>query len=229
MPGRIEACSARTPAPLESAVMKTPLSVSYRGVERFPDVDARVERWIEKLENLCRDTIEFRVAIEAPQGRGREQRPYRVRVIASVPGEDVRVGNNPPNAKRRGSLILAIDEAFRAVRRRLQDRVRLQRSEVKSHETKEPARVVRLVPEERHGFIRTADGRDLYFHANSVVNGAFEDLRRGSAVRYREEEGREGPQAANVVVDRGRRADLPPLRPTVRAVKRRTAARRRGR
>jgi cold shock CspA family protein len=50
------------------------------------------------------------------------------------------------------------------------------------------------------GRIRSADGRYVYFHRNSVINADFESLQEGDEVRFDEEAGDEGPQASTVRV-----------------------------
>jgi cold shock CspA family protein len=49
-----------------------------------------------------------------------------------------------------------------------------------------------------YGFIETADGREVYFHRNSVRDDAFEHLTVASEVRFVEEMGEKGPQAKRV-------------------------------
>jgi cold shock CspA family protein len=56
---------------------------------------------------------------------------------------------------------------------------------------------VRLFPEDGFGFLEAPDGREVYFHRNSVLEG-FETLEVGSEVRFAEEQGIEGPQASTV-------------------------------
>jgi len=53
---------------------------------------------------------------------------------------------------------------------------------------------------ERDGFIATADGQELYFHRNSVLEDAFDRLEVGTEVRFAEEQGNEGPQASTVAL-----------------------------
>jgi cold shock CspA family protein len=40
--------------------------------------------------------------------------------------------------------------------------------------------------------------REIYFHRNSVLDGAFAQLEAGSEVRFAEETGEKGPQASSV-------------------------------
>jgi len=68
--------------------------------------------------------------------------------------------------------------------------------------------VARLFPEDGYGFLRTSEGREIYFNERSVLKGAFPRLRVGSLVRFAEEAGDEGPQASTVTPLR-RRAEVP--------------------
>jgi cold shock CspA family protein len=63
--------------------------------------------------------------------------------------------------------------------------------------------VTKLFRDEGYGFIKTREGRDIYFHRNSVLHHDFDRLTIGTAVRFEEEEGEKGPQATSVqVVDK---------------------------
>lgn len=50
-----------------------------------------------------------------------------------------------------------------------------------------------------YGFIKPDEGdKDVFFHAHSIVDGTFDDMREGDAVTFDIEEGDKGPSAANV-------------------------------
>lgn len=55
-----------------------------------------------------------------------------------------------------------------------------------------------LFPLEGDGFVETPDAREVYFHANSLVDDPFERLAIGDEVRFVEEPGESGPQATTV-------------------------------
>jgi cold shock CspA family protein len=57
---------------------------------------------------------------------------------------------------------------------------------------------IKISAEEDYGFIATPDGREIYFHRNSVINNAFDRLSVGSEVRFAEELGEKGAQASTV-------------------------------
>jgi cold shock CspA family protein len=44
------------------------------------------------------------------------------------------------------------------------------------------------------------DGREIYFHKNSVLDDKFKTLEVGTEVRFAESNGDKGPQASTVVV-----------------------------
>jgi hypothetical protein len=47
-----------------------------------------------------------------------------------------------------------------------------------------------------HGFLETADGRGTYFNQANVLDGHFDRLRVGTAVRFAEEAGDRGRKPA---------------------------------
>ena len=97
---------------------------------------------------------------------------------------------------------MALRDAFDAARRQLQDYARRQRADTKVHVEPPHGRVSKLLPD--YGFLTTPDGREIYFHRNSVLGDAFETLAIDTPVRFVEEEGDKGPQASTVrIVDGG--------------------------
>ena len=49
----------------------------------------------------------------------------------------------------------------------------------------------------------TPDGREIYFHRNSVLEPGFDRLDMGAEVRFAEEQGEQGPQASTVHISKG--------------------------
>jgi cold shock CspA family protein len=58
--------------------------------------------------------------------------------------------------------------------------------------------VTQLDPLGEFGFLETGDGREIYFHRNSVLENGFSRLNVGARVTYVEEMGDKGPQASTV-------------------------------
>jgi cold shock CspA family protein len=161
-----------------------------------PAIETELQHKAAALETYFERLSGCEVTLEAPAiAHHRKGGPFVVRIRMTVPGKELVVDRQAEE-----ELPLAIREAFDAARRVLEDYVREMRGAVKTHEPPAVARVVRLSPELDHGFIETADGREIYFHRNSVLNNGFERLSVGSEVRFAEEEGEKGPQASSVIV-----------------------------
>jgi len=175
--------------------MERPLALSTRGVEMTPAIEEEIHRRVAALERFYPRLVGCSLAVEGPGLHHRQGGPYDVRLDLRVPdAEPIRI-----DQQRQEKLACALDGAFDVATRRLQDLLRLQRGEVKRPAAAMiPARVARVVPGGDHGFLATADGREVYFHRNSVL-GDFDALVRGSEVRFHEEAGDEGPQASTVV------------------------------
>lgn len=179
--------------------MQIPGQVTFRGMPPSAAVEAKVENELRKLER-CSDRItSCRVVIEQPERRHHKGNLFHVRIDLTLPGGELLVSREPTQHHAHEDVYVAIRDAFNAARRRVQNYVRRQRFDVKTHEERPAGKVIRLVEERDHGFIESADGHEVYFHRNSVLGDAFDALRVGSKVRFVEEEGENGPQASSVL------------------------------
>lgn len=185
--------------------MQIPPEISFRDFEPSDELRARVEDEIARLERFYDRITSCRVVVEQPHRRRRSGNLFHVRIDLTVPGRELVVSRDPGDDESRRDPIVAIEQAFAAMQRQLEDHAREIRGETKTHEPVPRGRVARLFPGEGYGFIETTDGRDIYFHENAVVDGGFEDLEVGSEVRFVEGRGVEGPQASTVRVIRTQR------------------------
>ena len=182
--------------------MEQPLQITAHNLALSQDVEAVIRREVAKLEQFYPRIINCRVLLDAehrfPAG---EVVAYGVRIDLTVPN-----GGLPTTRQTHEELLTAVQRAFDASRRQLEDHARIQRGEVGAPEVTPHGRVRLLFPWEGYGFLETADGREVYFHRNSVQDGAFDRLEVGLEVRFVEEPGEKGPQATTVApVFRGRR------------------------
>jgi cold shock CspA family protein len=98
---------------------------------------------------------------------------------------------------------VAVRDAFNAAVRLLEEHGRKKHGEVKTHEEALTGRIIKIFPESDYGYLMTPDSREIYFHRNSVLGDVrLEELKFGTEVSFIEEQGKEGPQAARVVVAR---------------------------
>jgi cold shock CspA family protein len=135
------------------------------------------------------------VTVGAPVDHHRKGGPFEVRVRLTVPGKEL-----VANHQFEEGLAAAIRETFDAIRRQLEDYVRERRGDIKVHEESAQARVAKLLRDQGYGFLETADGREIYFHRNSVLHGGFDHIELGTQVRFVEEQGEQGPQASTVTI-----------------------------
>jgi len=221
--------------------MTNPTQITCRNME----TSAAVEGWIReeagKLDEFYNHIMGCRVVVELPNRRHRWGNHYHVRIDLTVPGGELVVKREPSlhssiqqtHDQRvvkhlelkapHGELRQAIDDAFKAMGRRLQDYARRQRRDVKTHEPTPRARISKLLPTEDFGFLETPGGREIYFHRNSVLDQGFSRLKIGTVVTFVEEEGAKGPQASTVKLARNRHPRRTEAMPIVKAVASRRA------
>jgi len=187
--------------------MKLPLQVTFRDLESSPAISEHIKRRADKLDQFCDRIMSCRVAIEAPDRHTHRGTPrYSVRIDLKAPGVEL-VSSRTPQALLASDLHTGIDDAFADMERQLEDFTRKSRWDVKRHGGAPHARVAKLFRERGYGFLEATDGREIYFHQNSVLRGKWDHLEVGMEVRYAEEDGDKGPQASTVdVVGKARRA-----------------------
>ena len=180
--------------------MQIPLQITFRDIDQSDAVEARIRERAAQLEKFYDRITSCRVMVEAPHNSRNKGRLYHIRVDITVPGGEIVVRREPKAHHAHEDVYVAIRDAFKAAQRQLQDYVRRNRGEIKAHEAPPHGRVAKLFAHQGYGFIETADGNEIYFHRNSVTNGAFDQLEVGSEVRYVAAEGEsdKGPQTSTV-------------------------------
>jgi cold shock CspA family protein/ribosome-associated translation inhibitor RaiA len=178
--------------------MHLPLEIRFRDVPHSKRLEEHIR---EKADHLARffDSIQrCAVVVEAPHRKQRVGQRFHVRMNLVVPGEDLVVSHDAGRDEEHDDAGIAVNQAFRAMQRRLQDYVKRRRHAEKLHEQHPLGRIIRIVPEEDFGFIEAYDGRQVYFHRNSVIGDRFDELSVDMPVRFAEELGQKGPQACSV-------------------------------
>ncbi len=179
--------------------MQTPVQIDFQGMQATAGVRAAIEQHLAELERRYGRVTACRVMLKAPGGHHRTGGLYEVNIRLALPnGREVNVGRTPPADERHADLSFAINDAFKHARRRLQDQVRRLQGQVKQHEHQPVATVKTIDPSGEFGFLEAADGHEVYFHRNSVLDDAFGHLAVGTEVAFVEEMGEKGPQASTV-------------------------------
>jgi cold shock CspA family protein/ribosome-associated translation inhibitor RaiA len=188
--------------------MKIPPEITYRNLDKSEAIDTLVREKITKLEQVCDHISSCHIAIEKIHDRPRSGSPYRVRIDLTVPpGHELVAERNPSESTQYQPLDVVIRETFDAARQQL---VKLNQKQHDSGKGKNQeqsqeaiALVTKLFRERGYGFLKTLDGREIYFHQNSVLHDDFDRLEIGTGVSFSLEDGEEGPQASTVkIVDK---------------------------
>ena len=192
--------------------MILPVQTTFRNMDGSAAVAARVQEEANKLEKYFDRITSCRVIVEAPHRHHRRGGLFHIRIELRVPNKELVVAHEPTlkHEERRDwhkhlevegphkDVYVAIRDAFKAIRRQLKDYVRCLRHDVKTHCPAGRAKVLKLFPKEGYGFIETPDGREIYFHRNSVLNSAFEHIEIGAEVIFSEQAGDKGPHATSI-------------------------------
>ena len=189
--------------------MQLPVQIAFRGMASSDAIEDQVRARVAGLERFYDHIMGCRVVVESPHRRHHQGKLHHVRIDLTVPGEELVVSREPAEHHAHEDVYVAIRDAFDAAQRRLEDHARRQRGAVKAHEPRPRARVCRIFPTKGYGFVETPDGRELYFHCHSVLDGAFKQLAVGTEVEFAEEPGEQGPQASTVRLVGTRRRATP--------------------
>ncbi|MFY9626378.1 MAG: HPF/RaiA family ribosome-associated protein [Rhodoplanes sp.] len=178
--------------------METPVEIDFQGMHGTEAVHESIEAHVGKLEQRYGRVTACRVVVKGP-GAHHRTGLYEINIRLALPdGREVNIARTPKADERYSDLPFAINDTFRRARRRLQDHVRRMQGQVKQHEGLPVGSVTKLDPSGEFGFLEAADGREIYFHRNSVLDPGFSRLAVGTRVSFAEEMGEKGPQASSV-------------------------------
>ena len=180
--------------------MKLEPQITFRNFEPAPDAEAKIRERVDKLDEFCDQIMRCVVLVDMPHKHHRNGNLFQIRIDLMVPDDEISITREAAEHVENRDLDVAIRDAFKAAQRKLEDYVRRRRRWVKERADLPHARVRVLVPHADHGFLETLDGREIYFHRNSLVNGGFDDLGTGTEVTFVEELGEKGPQASTVQI-----------------------------
>lgn len=173
--------------------MKMTPQITLKNVPHSEAVEAKIREKIAKLDQFTDKIMGCRVLVEESQRRQHQGKLFSVRIDITVPGKELVV-----NRVENEDLYVAIRDAFDAGKRQLEEHTRKRRGDVKTHAETPTGKVAKIFPFDGYGFIATNDGREIYFHRNSVIEPNFDRLEEGAEVAFLEEQGKEGPQAVRV-------------------------------
>ncbi|HJS91568.1 MAG TPA: HPF/RaiA family ribosome-associated protein [Steroidobacteraceae bacterium] len=180
--------------------MILPLQITFRHMDPSPALEARIRELASRLDRFSQHIMRCHVIVEPPAHHKHQGFLYDFRIDITLPEEEIAIRHAHPADHAHEDPYVALRDAFRAARRRLEDYERQRRRDVKTHSASAHGWIRELDIERGSGRIETDDGRLIYFHRNSVLGSRFRELTTGTEVRFAEEAGDLGPQASTVHV-----------------------------
>ena len=181
--------------------MKIPLQITFRNMEPSEAVEAKVREKAEKLNHFFPHIMSCRVVVEFRHKHHHHGNLYEAHIDIKVPGKEIAVSREAGLDHAHEDIYVALRDAFDAAKRQLQDHSAQIQQQVKHHEAVPHGKIMQLNTEQDYGLIQTLDGREIYFHRNSILNASLDDLKVGDSVRFNEETGEQGPQASSVSLE----------------------------
>lgn len=113
--------------------MQTPLRITFQNTPPSDAIRRLIEEQADHLEQFFGRMTACHVVFKLPDGNHRNGGRYEVHVHIKMPGgHTVDVDHTPQLDERFADPQFAVSDAFRRARRRLQDRAKVMRNEVKS-------------------------------------------------------------------------------------------------
>jgi ribosome-associated translation inhibitor RaiA len=113
--------------------MRTPLRITFQNTPSSNAIRRLIEEQADHLEQFFGRMTACHVVFKVPDGNHRSSGLYEVTVHIKMPGgTTVDIDRTPSLDERFSDPQFAVSDAFRRARRRLQDRAKVMRQEVKS-------------------------------------------------------------------------------------------------
>ena len=179
--------------------MQAPVQIQFINMDSSEAVEQAVEKFAAKLEQNYPDILSCKVRIEAPSKKKAKGGLFHTRIEIKMPGKEVAVNRNPDLHHSYTDAYVSIRDAFKSAQRQLEGEVNKRQGKVKLHtEEGTVGRIASLYPENDCGWIKSSDGREVYFHRNSLLNTSFDSLTVGTSVQFIEHEDSEEPRASSI-------------------------------
>jgi ribosome-associated translation inhibitor RaiA len=113
--------------------MHTPLRITFQNTPSSAAIRRLIEEQVEHLEHFFGRMTACHIVFKIPDGNHRSSGLYEVTVHIKMPGgTTVDIDRTPGLDERFADPQFAVTDAFRRARRRLQDRAKVMRHEVKA-------------------------------------------------------------------------------------------------
>jgi hypothetical protein len=105
--------------------MHAPIQITFEGVLRSDAIEGCIRQEWENLNDIGAPITSSRVVVAKPRAKHFSGDPCRLWVFLTIEGgADINVNHDPGAGRRHDAMQLAVRDAFRIVRLRLEDLVR---------------------------------------------------------------------------------------------------------
>lgn len=113
--------------------MTIAVTVAFQGIPPSPALRSEIERCAEKLTHFAANIQRCDVTVRLAHHRHRQGNGYQVHAHLALPGGSLDAGADPHGEHSHDDPYLAVRDAFDALRRQLEDAIRIRRGDVKFH------------------------------------------------------------------------------------------------
>jgi ribosomal subunit interface protein len=115
--------------------MEIPLQITFRGIPHSDAVEAKIREKAGKLDRFYSHIMSCRVAVEAEHQHHHQGNQYHIRIDITTPSKELVVSREHHDKQAHEDIYVAIRDAFNAATRQLEDYSRVQRGDVKTHDS----------------------------------------------------------------------------------------------
>lgn len=113
--------------------MILPLQITFRQMDPSPALEARIRELASKLDRFSEHIVRCHVVVEPPARHKHQGFLYDFRIDITLPEEEIAIRHAHPADHAHEDAYVALRDAFRAARRKLEDYERKRRRDVKRH------------------------------------------------------------------------------------------------
>ena len=144
--------------------MISPVQITFRNLKPSAAAEARIQAEAAKLNRCYSRITHCRVVVEAPHRHHKRGELFHIRIQLNAPGAEIVIRHEPTlrrvvarddaahwskqfeNHVAHKNVYVAIRDAFRSARRRVEDYARHLRGDVKFHDRTPPLRLEKVSP-----------------------------------------------------------------------------------
>jgi ribosome-associated translation inhibitor RaiA len=113
--------------------MTLPLQITFRHMQPSPALETRIRDLVSRLERFSGHISRCHVVVEPPTGHQQQGGLYDFHVDITLPDQEIAVRHARSADQAHEDPYVALRDAFRAARRKLEDYERTRRGDVKRH------------------------------------------------------------------------------------------------